>query len=66
MKGPVKESPLAGADTQTTSDRDFMTTQIRFPDRIGENYALDYNPGRTMFQLEVQVICGIAWGAHAP
>ena len=43
--GPVKESPLALLDVETTSKKDYMSLRAIFETRFAFDYVLTYSPG---------------------
>jgi hypothetical protein len=49
ISGPVKSSPLAVCDARTVEARDLVTSELRYPDRIGETYAVTYNSRHRWF-----------------
>ena len=49
IAGPVKSSPLAVCDARTVEAADLVTSELRYPDRIGETYAVTYNPRHRWF-----------------
>ena len=49
ITGPVKASPLAVCDARTVEAKDLVTSELRYPDRIGETYAVTYNPRHRWF-----------------
>jgi hypothetical protein len=44
IRRPVESWPLAVADAQTISPENLVVTERRYPDRIGQTYAITYNP----------------------
>lgn len=40
----IQESPLAVCDAQSIASEDLVATDLIYPDRIGEVYAITYNP----------------------
>ena len=49
IAGPVQSWPIALCDAQTLETKDFVASERRFPDRIGEIYAVKYNPRHRWF-----------------
>ncbi|MEH2418652.1 CmcJ/NvfI family oxidoreductase [Nostoc sp.] len=49
IAGPVQESPLAVCDAQSIAPTDLVTTDLVYRDRIGETYAVTYNPKHQWF-----------------
>ena len=44
IRHPVETHPLAIADARTMSPKDFVISERRYPNRIGQTYAIAYNP----------------------
>jgi hypothetical protein len=44
IKHPVETHPLAICDARTVSDDDLVISERRYPDRIGQTYAVTYDP----------------------
>src|SRR5262249_38167573 len=44
IRHPVETYPLAMADAQTLSPQDMIVSERRAPGRIGQTYAIKYNP----------------------
>ena len=44
IRGPLLRSPLALCDAQTLSQDNLVGSDLRYPDRTGETYAVTYNP----------------------
>jgi hypothetical protein len=44
--GPLWDSPLALCDARTVDARDLVASDLVFPDRVGETYAVTYNPSQ--------------------
>jgi hypothetical protein len=42
--GPVLEAPLSVCDATTIAASDFIVSELRYAHRIGETYAVSYNP----------------------
>ena len=49
IAGPVEAWPIALCDAQTLEMKDFVASERRFTDRIGEIYAVKYNPRHRWF-----------------
>ena len=47
IRGPLLSSPLALCDAQTLTDENLVASDLRYPDRTGETYAVTYNPSRS-------------------
>ena len=42
--GPLLDTPLALADARSIAPKDFVATDLKYPDRTGEIYSLTYSP----------------------
>jgi hypothetical protein len=49
IRRPVESWPLAIADAQSISPENLVVTERRYPDRIGQTYAITYNPGHRWY-----------------
>jgi hypothetical protein len=49
ISGPVLESPLTLCDAQSLAEEDLVASDLRYPDRIGETYAIFYNPNQRYY-----------------
>jgi hypothetical protein len=49
IRGPLVRSPLALCDAQTLSEENLVGSELRYPDRTGETYAVTYNPGQRWY-----------------
>jgi hypothetical protein len=49
IRRPVESWPLAIADAQTISPENLVVTERRYPDRIGQTYAISYNPAHRWY-----------------
>jgi hypothetical protein len=49
IRGPLLRSPLALCDAQTLSKENLVASELRYPDRTGETYAVTYNPGQRWY-----------------
>jgi len=49
IRRPVESWPLAIADAQTISPENLVMTERRYPDRIGQTYAITYNPAHRWY-----------------
>ena len=47
--GPIMDTPLALCDGRTVSTLDLISTELRFPDRVGEIYLLRHSPAHRWF-----------------
>jgi hypothetical protein len=45
IRGPLYDAPLAVCDANSTRPEDFVASDLMFRNRIGETYAVRYNPG---------------------
>jgi hypothetical protein len=48
---PVETAPLAICDARSISADDFVISERRYPNRIGQTYAVTYNPGHRWYWL---------------
>ena len=49
IRRPVETWPLAIADAQSISPENLVVTERRYPDRIGQTYAITYDPGHRWY-----------------
>ena len=49
ISGPVLESPLTLCDAQSLAEEDLVASELRYPDRTGETYAILYNPNQRYY-----------------
>jgi hypothetical protein len=49
ISGPLLRSPLALCDATTLSEENLLGSDLRYPDRTGETYAVTYNPGQRWY-----------------
>jgi hypothetical protein len=49
IRGPVLRSPLALCDATTLSQENLVASDLRYPDRTGETYAVTFNPGQRWY-----------------
>ena len=49
IRHPVESYPLAMADAQTLSPQDMIVSERRAPGRIGQTYAIKYNPAHKWY-----------------
>jgi hypothetical protein len=49
ISGPVLESPLTLCDAQSLAKEDLVASDLRYPDRTGETYAITYNPNQRYY-----------------
>jgi hypothetical protein len=51
IRHPVETDPLAIADARTVSPEDFVLSERRYPNRVGQTYAIAYNPAHKWYWL---------------
>jgi hypothetical protein len=49
IKGPVETSPLAVCDARSIAFADWVAQDLIYQDRVGETYAITYNPAHRWF-----------------
>jgi hypothetical protein len=49
IAGPLLRSPLALCDAETLQTENLVTSELRYPDRTGETYAITYNPNQRWY-----------------
>ncbi len=49
IRHPVESFPLAMADARTLSPDNFIISERRYPDRVGQTYAITYNPAHRWY-----------------
>ena len=49
IKHPVETDPLGICDARTLSPDNLVISERRYPDRIGQTYAITYNPAQKWF-----------------
>jgi len=49
IRGPLLKSPLALCDAQSLAEENLVPSDLRYPDRVGETYAVTYNPQQRWF-----------------
>lgn len=49
IRGPVESTPLALCDARTVDPADLVRSELRYPDRTGEIYAVTYSPRHRWF-----------------
>jgi hypothetical protein len=54
LRRPVETSPLALCDARSIAPEDFIATDLVYPDRIGETYAVAYNPAHRWYYFPRQ------------
>jgi hypothetical protein len=48
---PVESMPLAICDARSIAPQDLVISERRYPNRVGQTYAINYNPGHRWFWL---------------
>ena len=51
IRHPVESFPLAICDARSIAPDDFVVTERRYPNRIGQTYAITYNPAHRWYWL---------------
>ena len=51
IRHPVESFPLAICDARSISPSDFLVSERRYPNRIGQTYAITYNPEHRWYYL---------------
>jgi hypothetical protein len=54
LRRPVETSPLALCDARSIAPADFIATDLVYPDRVGETYAVAYNPAHRWYYFPRQ------------
>jgi hypothetical protein len=49
IRGPLLRSPLALCDAQTLVEENLVASELRYPDRTGETYAVTHNPAQRWY-----------------
>ena len=49
IRYPVETFPLAICDAQSVSTKDFVVSERRYPNRIGQTYVITYNPAHAWY-----------------
>jgi len=49
IAGPVLDSPLTLCDAQSLDSENLVASDLKYPDRTGETYAVTYNPGQRYY-----------------
>ena len=49
IRGPLRDAPLAFADARSVAPGDLVASDLVYPDRVGETYAVKYNPAHKWF-----------------
>jgi len=51
IRGPLRDAPLAVADARTVSESDLVASDLVYPNRVGETYAVRFNPAHRWFYV---------------
>jgi hypothetical protein len=51
IRYPVETHPLAICDARSIADKDFVVSERRYPNRIGQTYAITYNSAHQWYYL---------------
>jgi hypothetical protein len=51
IRGPLRDAPLAVADARTVAPGDLVGSALIYPDRVGETYAVRFNPAHRWFYV---------------
>jgi len=49
IRGPLLRSPLALCDAQTLAQENLVASELRYPDRTGQTYAVTFNPAQRWY-----------------
>src|SRR5438270_974789 len=49
IRGPLLQSPLALCDASSLAEENLIASDLRYPDRTGEIYAVTYNPAQRWY-----------------
>jgi hypothetical protein len=49
IRGPLRDAPLAVCDASTVAPRDLVPADLVYTNRVGETYAVTYNPSHRWF-----------------
>ncbi len=49
IRGPLQDAPIAVCDARTISLKDFVASDLRYPDRNGEVYTVTYSPAHRWY-----------------
>jgi hypothetical protein len=49
IRGPIESTPLAVCDSSSIDPKDFVPSDLVYPDRVGETYRFKYNPNHQWF-----------------
>lgn len=51
IRGPLRDAPLAVCDARSVAPGDLVTSDLVYRDRVGETYAVTYNPDHRWFYV---------------
>jgi len=51
IRGPLRDAPLAVCDARSVAPGDLVPSDLVYPNRVGETYAVTYNPEHRWFYL---------------
>jgi hypothetical protein len=51
IRGPLRDAPLAVCDAQSVAPDDLVPSDLVYQDRVGETYAVRYNPDHRWFYV---------------
>jgi hypothetical protein len=51
IRGPLRDAPLAVCDARSVDPNDLVASDLVYRDRVGETYAVTYNPGHRWFYV---------------
>jgi hypothetical protein len=51
IRGPLRDAPLAVCDAGSVAPADLVPSDLVYPNRTGETYAVTYNPSHRWFYL---------------
>ncbi len=51
IRGPLRDAPLAVCDARTVAPRDLVPSDLVYQHRVGETYAVTYNPDHRWFYV---------------
>jgi hypothetical protein len=51
IRGPLRDAPLALCDARSVAPEDLVPSDLIYRDRVGETYAVTYNPGHRWFYV---------------
>jgi hypothetical protein len=51
IRGPLRDAPLAVCDATSVAPNDLVPSDLVYPNRVGETYAVTYNPAHRWFYV---------------